>query len=51
MQIFGESITKIFHHLLEEGTGDDCKRMTEGKAEDWPVRMLASLAKRLQLFN
>ena len=51
MQLLGESITEIFHHLLEERTGDDRKQMTEGKAEAWPVRMLASLAKPLQLFN
>ena len=51
MQLLGESITEIFQHLLEERTGDDRNRMSEGKAEAWPVRKLASLAKRLQLFN
>ena len=50
MQTIGQNITEIFHHLLEGETGDDGKQMTEGKAEAWPARMLAAIAKQLQRF-
>ena len=36
MQTISESITEIFHQLLEGETGDEGKRISEGKAEAWP---------------
>lgn len=50
MEIISESITELFHHLLKGETGDEGKQVTEGKAEAWPARMLAAIAKRLQHF-
>ena len=50
MQTISQSIAEIMTTILEGETGDDGKQMTEGKAEAWPARMLAAIAKQLQRF-